>query len=103
MSFKNLLVHVDETKACAGRLRAAIALAAAHSAAGTFQPGVSISTPLLVESACRIGATPKRVTARRRAAPPASHAGVRPRASSSGQVTTAAAKAGRGSSQKTRQ
>ena len=32
MSFKNLLVHVDETEACAGRLRAALALAKAQDA-----------------------------------------------------------------------
>jgi nucleotide-binding universal stress UspA family protein len=32
MAFKNLLVHVDDTKACAARVRAAIDLAIAHGA-----------------------------------------------------------------------
>ncbi len=32
MAYKNLLVHIDDSKACAGRLDVAIALAQAHSA-----------------------------------------------------------------------
>ncbi len=32
MAYKNLLVHIDDSKACAGRLDVAIALARAHNA-----------------------------------------------------------------------
>jgi len=32
MTYKNLLVHIDDTKACVGRIDAAVALAQAHEA-----------------------------------------------------------------------
>jgi nucleotide-binding universal stress UspA family protein len=32
MNYKNLLVHIDDTKGCAARVRAAIDLAIAHDA-----------------------------------------------------------------------
>ncbi|HLT00597.1 MAG TPA: universal stress protein [Geminicoccaceae bacterium] len=45
MTFKDLLVHVDETKACAARVRAAIDLAIAHEAHLTAVYVVTDSSP----------------------------------------------------------
>ncbi|HLT02240.1 MAG TPA: universal stress protein, partial [Geminicoccaceae bacterium] len=45
MAFKDLLVHVDETKACAARVRAAIDLAIAYEAHLTAVYVVPDSSP----------------------------------------------------------